>query len=356
MFAVKWFRPMDVKKYPGWYLGCAASFAAALSWGIGNYVTAFAARTYSIHSGLWPDLEIAFYNYLGGVAALGAVVLLQMRKTVRGPQWRIRVHWGAVVVLGLGCIALKSINTILFVLSTSIVKASTSALLENAHILWIGLALAVFTQTKRRVWILCACVGVFVSIFIILRADHGPVRPLGLALGVGSGLAYALFISSWVRLQRKVPLSSSLHTLLMLVGTLLLLALAGPVGHMIALHGHVHLELPSSTALVQVANGTINVGLTYFLVAFAGQVLKKLGSLALVIVSFGVSYSIVVTQMVEDLFTRRAPSIQETLGSLTFSVCFVVLRYACEPRIETIDESASEQKPAAANLPIQESA
>jgi len=328
MFGTKFIRPIEKRDYPGWNAGNIAAFGAALSWGIGNYITRFSSKKLDYTIDTSALIEIGFLNYLGGFIALFSYYIFKSRPKISEfryysiPAQHFRSDFAQAIIF-------KSLNTIFFIFSVSLIISAESALLENTHVIWVGLYVVVFGIVYNKVLIFISALLVFFSIYIVLGVDNlDSFFSAGYIFGLLSGVTYSIFIVRWDKIGKLDNFDPVTATMIMAGWVSFLLMLSLLFINNYTVNGPVFSKLSNWDYALQLMNGIFNVGLTYYLISYASKSMESYGSLSTVVISLALGFS-VFTTLLSEVLAEGVPLLpNQTAGILVFSIGFVLLRYS----------------------------
>ncbi len=330
--------------------GSLVILCAAFVWGIGNFVTGFTAHKYLSSGSLFPAVDIALANTLGGLVFL--IVAFYIRHTISEPSAveddnqnspRLWLCYLNKQLLFSG--ALKGVNTSLFVFSATYVVATQALVLESTYIVW-SLLLAIFFLTHKVPLIPSVLKALLLFLGVILVSGQTSLQLsseyhlLGSAFGIAAGLSYAFFLFSWSRVtENLVDLKSQLlSTRLLLIISLVTIMLLTEILSVILLRmwwiPFTNLKYPD--IVLQVVNGAFVMGLVYLLITIGMTYLKNAQEGASFIAALGLSFSIPFTLLPEFIVGKFIPTGLQFGGILLFMIGYVVM---------SVSLSDTQQKP-----------
>ena len=227
----------------------------------------------------------------------------------------------------------KSINTYSWVVAVTIMPATIVATLENLHVVWISLILIVFLKVRVPGTWLTSSVIVLIGASLITgigtESREGHLR-WGLILGLNAGLFFALFNIFWVRGSLDdLPLwrrTTNMGAFLILSG-LLICPFHAIYVFLFEPEAFVPFRsLPFEHLVVQSINGLVGIGLTYFLINEAVNLMKNSGHLASVLLGLGISFAVLFTLLTEAIWFSETVTRAQWLGVLLFSTGFAAVR------------------------------
>jgi drug/metabolite transporter (DMT)-like permease len=136
-------------------------------------------------------LQVTFCRVLLAFVSLGLLILVRSGPGLLLHQ--LRVHWRAVLVLGLFNFAVSQILTML---AQTLLPASVNGLLNNTHPLWVAIASALFYPPRRPGLLVIGSAVALFGVGLVFLPDltggtsgGAVLSPLGLALSLaGSGV------------------------------------------------------------------------------------------------------------------------------------------------------------------------
>lgn len=311
---------------PRVYIGFGLAILSALTWGAGNVVTRWTAAQLPETS-----FDIAVLKYvLAGLFLVSMGLILQVRQT--GPPDRA-TYRPAVNQRFASAAFFKGVNTYSWILASTLIPAGSVATLENLHVVWTTILLAlVFGRKVPGSWIAGATIVVTGAALItgFGAEDLTTANHLGLGLAGVSGLTFALFTVIWTG-EGERP--NRLWQRSMEMGTLLLFAaiMIYPVHIVVSqvwLGGSLVplTEIPLFHGFVQAINGLIGIGFTYFLMNEALSMAQDLGRLSSLLLAIGLSFAVPFTMIVEFFVLGEVFVTTQWIGVLLFVLGFTAVR------------------------------
>jgi drug/metabolite transporter (DMT)-like permease len=325
--------------------GFLYALTAAACWSIGNVAMRITAATHPSAS-----FDIAVLNYVTG--AVGLLVLARALAWRRGEAWQ----WPSIEnPLKFGLVALgKGVNTYSWILAVTLITAGSAATLENMHVTWTILVLAIFLgyRFSPGTWLVLGAGSASLTFGAWLISGRlfetlSWSTVAGIGLGALSGISFSAFYVLW---ERKGQHSSvlwrrSAEMSVLLFGALLVLFPIHVMVNSFWLGGSLSPfgELDRLDVGMQLASGLIGIGATYFLINESLFRMRghKWGSLLL---GIGLSYSVPLTMLLEAVWFGLTMTTGQIAGAVLFAVGFVaVIR-------EVIDRRSRSGQPLALSL------
>lgn len=318
--------------------GALIILCAALVWGIGNAVTGLTAQKYLSSGSLFPAIDIALANTLGGLLFLTVALIIKnvifKPSVVRDDsQISARLWLRYFNKQSLLSGALKGANTCLFVFSTTYIVATQSLIFESTYIVWSLLLSIIFL--RRKVPLMPTVLKtslLFLGVILIsgqtslqLSSKH----ILGSVFGLCAGLSYAFFLFFWSRVTEKLnnlksQIISTSHLLIISSLTIMLLTEIISVTFL-QIWWIPFTNLKYSDIILQVINGAFVVGLTYLLITIGMTNLKNAREGASFVAALCLSFSIPFTLLPEFIVGKFVPVELQFVGIFFFMVGFVLM-------------------------------
>lgn len=317
--------------------GAIVIFAAAFIWGIGNFVTGFTARKYLESGSLFPAIDIALANTIGGILFVYLLYNLSRFFVVsqdRGKKTKVFVGNNFAILSGI----LKGMNTCLFVFATTYIAATQALIFENTYILWSLLFVIILSNNSSflpiSIQALVLCVGVFLISDQGIQFDNNTEYVTGVTFGLGAGISYALFLRFWSNITKQLD-----HLQLQALGTLYLLIISF-LSILVFTQAYSLLFLKSFwmpfTSLIgidiclQLVNGIFVVGVTYLLITVGMSLLKDSKEGANFITALGLSFAMPFTLLPELIIGKFIPSLIQMFGIIFFMIGFILMSMSLE--------------------------
>lgn len=314
--------------------GVCYALAAAACWSIGNILMRLTAHKLPVAAGF----EIALVNYV--VAAL-ALLAGGWAMGWRGKQKMVllraesRVKFWSEAPVKFGFVALfKGVNTLSWILAVSMISAAANAALENLHVVWTVVFLALFwrAHVPASAWaniVIGALLLALGTMLIVGTQDFGSGNTIGILLGVVSGLSFSAFYVLWERAgqrpeerwQRSVEMGG-----LLFVAIVLLFPLYFIVNVLWLQRSALSFHLTGSDVFIQALSGLIGIGAMYWLVNEALNILKG-QRLASLVLGVGLAYSVPITMLLEIWFLGLETALVQWIGSVLFFIGSVLVLY-----------------------------
>ena len=305
--------------------GVKFALLAAACWSISNILLRLTASKLPIGAGI----DIALVNYvvaavtllLGGLAAGWS----NKRKMV-WPRTESPVKFWFVALF-------KGANTLCWILAVSMISAAATAALENLHVVWTVVFLALFWRGRvpKGAWInivIGATMLALGTILIIGTKDISSANLLGILLGIVSGLSFSAFYVSWERTGRRPAelWQRSVETGGLLLAASALLFPIYLLVNLLLLHGSTlpFQALRARDIAIQVVCGLIGIGATYW---FVNEALHRLEGhrLASLVLGVGLAYSVPMTMLLEIGFLGLETVLEQWIGAALFFVGSVAI-------------------------------
>jgi drug/metabolite transporter (DMT)-like permease len=319
--------------------GATIILFAALCAGIGNAITGLTAHEYLSSGSIFPAIDIALANTLGGLAFVGFTILVRLaafgRPTLSGDgessSRLLSLFRKKYTLLGGG---FKGANTILFVLSTVYIVATQSLIFESTYVIW-SLVIGVI-MLKRRTSAAPAVLNTFLLfIGIILVSGQTSLSlgttysALGATFGLLAGLSFAFYLYPWSLLTRNLE---SFQSKLAATGLLLTISTI-TIGFLsevlsFALLGKVwtpFVSLKFSDTVLQFFNGALVIGVVYLLVTIGMRTLRDTREGSNFVAAICLSFMIPFTLLTELAIGKFLPSALQLIGVSIFIVGFILI-------------------------------
>lgn len=311
---------------------------AAFVWGIGNAVTGITAQKYADTGSLFPAIEIALANTLGGLFFLGIALLtfyLIERYTSNSdfPENYFGLIASFSNLQSFFSGALKGANTCLFVFSTTYIVATQSLIFESTYIFWSLVLSVLFLSRKFQIISTALRTGLLFLGVILVSGQTSLVTNIssfwGGLFGLFAGLSYALFLFLWSRTTNNLSdLKSQLAATSFLLTISLITILV--VTEIISLLFLRNLWLPftqldATDFLLQTINGVFVVGLVYLLITIGMTYLKGANEGSNFIAALCLSFSIPFTLLPEYVLNKFTPTGVQIAGIFLFMIGFILM-------------------------------
>lgn len=331
---------LDAKNISTIALGFTVAVVASFFWGAGNAVSRYTLTQISEHSRYQAVVDVALIQYVGAtslILLIAFVCALFSKEQKRLQRPLFAKSWGKFFVATF----FKGASAYVWIASLVFITAGPAATLQNLHILWTALFIAIIGNVAMpKSWVAGAVV-ILVGTVLILRWNSldavallTPASLAGYGLAILAGLTYSLFIISWSMVGERPPgLTQRVFEtgIFMLVSGVMILLLHLAISPFL-FHEHVQLfqHLPPFHMLVQFINGGLSTGMTYLLVNEALKLLSRSGVFASLLLSLGVSYAVLFTTITESVLMGISLSLTQWLGLLLFSVGFASVRHGVD--------------------------
>jgi drug/metabolite transporter (DMT)-like permease len=310
---------------------------AAFIWGIGNAITGNTAQKYAYTGSLFPAIDIALANTLGGLFFLGISLLISYITDRFTSTSNSQNYVGLIasyankqsILSG----ALKGANTCLFVFSTTYIVATQSLIFESTYIFWSLLLSMLFLSRKVPLIATGLRTGIlFVGVVLVsgqISLESGVSNQWGPIFGLFAGFSYALFLFFWSHTTNNLSgLKSQLAatSLLLTISLLTILLLTGCISLILFKSVWLpfsHLDL--SDILLQTINGSFVVGLVYLLITIGMADLRSAREGSSFIAAFCLSFSIPFTLLPEYMLNKFIPTSLQLFGVFLFMIGFILM-------------------------------
>lgn len=335
--------------------GALIILIAAFVWGMGNFVTGFTAQKYLSSGSLYPAVDIALANTLGGLIFL-AIILIFRKAIVKfssnkdETQSFQRIWIKNLNKQSILSGALKGANTCLFVFSTTFIAATQSLIFESTYIIWSFLLSFLFLL-KRVPLLSTVFNSILLFIGVIFVSGQTSVnistgtQSLGFVFGIAAGLSYALYLFFWSQVTDKLNdfESRALSTTLLLTISLLTIILMTETISYLFLRSiwipFTNLDNPD--IVLQVTNGIFVIGLVYLLITIGMSYLRNAPEGASLITALGLSFSIPFTLIPEFVIGKFVPTGLQLVGVFLFMFGFVSISVSLSKAQKNIGEAYS---------------
>jgi len=314
------------------FKGILIILLASFIWGVGNFITGYTANKYIESKTLFPAIDIALSNTLGGIFFLSFFsffnngINFRKNKTVIKNKKRERK---ITMLSGF----FKGANTCLFVFSTTFIVATEALILENTYIIW-SLLFVFFSKRKIShfpliIQTLILGIGLFLITNHGVQINKSMLSFKGLYFGLGAGLSYALFLFFWSEIAKELD-----YLEIQLKGTLQLLLISIiSISLFTWLYSLFFLNsfwipfrsLEGIDLLLQFINGIFVVGLTYLLITVGMNQLKNTLTGSAFITALGLSFAVPFTLLPEFIIGKFIPTTIQIIGVIFFMVGFTLI-------------------------------
>ncbi len=312
---------------------------AALCAGIGNGITGLTAHAYLSSGSIFPAIDIALTNTLGGLAFVGFTILVRA-VAVGGPVLRgdgknssrlLSLFRKKYTLLGGG---FKGANSILFVLSTVYIVATQSLIFESTYVIW-SLIIGVTLLRRRTSAGSAVLKALLLFIGIILVSGQTSLSlvttysAFGATFGLFAGLSFAFYLYPWSILTRNLESYGSKLVatgFLLTISTITICLLSELLSF--ALLGEVwtpFVSLKLSDAALQFFNGILVMGVVYLLVTIGMRTLRDAREGSNFVAAICLSFSIPFTLLTELVIGKFVPTALQLIGVLLFIAGFILI-------------------------------
>jgi len=306
--------------------------AAALVWGIGNAVTGYTAYHYAATGSLFPAIDIALANTVGGLIFL--IPAKYLSRALAENSSALLYHSVAQRYSRQALLAsmLKGSNTCLFVFSTMYIAATQSLVLESTYIVWSLVLTMIFTVAKPKT-LIAKAVLIFLAATLVSGQSslqlNTKYHMLGAVFGIIAGMTYAGFLFFWSQVTAGLDDLPSLITstgVLQMISLLSILVFSEFLSLILLGTWWMPLRnLNYPDILLQMVNGIFVIGVTYLLLTVGMARLKELRQGASTLAALGLSFSIPFTLLPEYMIGKFHPTAIQIAGLILFMIGFIIL-------------------------------
>ena len=306
--------------------GFALTLVAALFWGIGNIAIRWSAQRFPQGS-----FDIGFTMYFTASMCLTLTALSFSDKANRPKLMSYlltRVRSSTFLLAALA----KSINTYFWILSATLIPAAATATVENLHVVWTALAIAlIFKERVPSTWIAGSVVVVIGAALITQVSSFGLSfeTVMGLVFAMVAALGFSGFVILWSKEKKSYQLS---WRTMEMASLMLLVALFQFPIHCVVNFLWVHgsyvpfSQLTTIDFMVQAFNGLLGTIATYFFLNEATRMLQGAGNLSGLLLGIGLSFAVPITLALEWLILGVGVSLNQVLGVFLFILGFTAVR------------------------------
>ncbi len=318
--------------------GAATILFAALCGGIGNGITGLTAHQYLSSGSIFPAIDIALANTLGGLAFVAFALLV--RRVVEPPVLRhdgksssrlLSLFRKRYTLLGGG---FKGANTILFVLSTVFIVATQSLVFESTYVIW-SLILGVILLGRRTSVVSAVLKALLLFVGIILVSGQTSLSlgtmdsAVGATFGLVAGLSFAFYLYPWSFITRDLESFGSKLVatgFLLTISTITICLLSELLSFTLLDKGWApFVSLKISDIVFQFFNGTLVIGVVYLLVTLGMRTLRSAREGSNFVAAICLSFSIPFTLLTELVIGKFIPTALQLVGVSLFIVGFVLI-------------------------------
>lgn len=316
--------------------GTGILLLASVFWGLGNALVGLTAQKYLV-SGLFPAIDIALSNTLGGIFFITMWHILKIKSTNSTKEnfsiKRSINHYFHNKKALLGG-ALKGANSALFVLSATYIMATQAVVFESTYIVWSLIFTIIFYMRKvPAVSSVLKVVLLFTGIIFVSGQTTWHITSeyfyFGAIFGLLAGVTYASYLLFWSFVSKDLenPESQRVSTIFLLSIAFVTIIVLSEIVGLVLLH---KLRVPFSSLefgdmLLQFFNGVMVMGIVYLLVTIGMNKVKRAREGANYIAAICLSFSIPFTLFIEFLVGKFIPTWLQLIGLLFFMIGFVLM-------------------------------